>query len=252
MNSPGFDGLINAAEAQAFSGWDFSFLDGRWQEEPPPWDYTALARAAVQTAASLLDLGTGGGELLASLAPLPRHTRATENYPPNLPLARRALEPLGVQVAALESDEHLPFAEGEFDLVINRHESYDAKEVFRVLQPGGIFLTQQVGGRDCLGINLALGAEPDFGYAHWDLAYAAAELRAAGFELLTARESFPVTRVRDIGALVYYLKAIPWQIAGFSAAAYRARLLAIHEDMTRLGPLEVQSHRFILKAKRRG
>jgi len=30
--------------------------------------------------------------------------------------------------------------------VINRHESFSASEVFRVLKPGGIFVTQQVGG----------------------------------------------------------------------------------------------------------
>jgi len=33
-------------------------------------------------------MGTGGGEFLASLAPLPMHTSATEAYPPNVEIAR--------------------------------------------------------------------------------------------------------------------------------------------------------------------
>ena len=36
----------------------------------------------------------------------------------------------------------MPWGDGEFDLVMNRHESYDLAEVARVLSPGGLFLTQ--------------------------------------------------------------------------------------------------------------
>ena len=37
------------------------------------------------------------------------------------------------------------YGDSSFDLVINRHEIFGAKEVFRALKPGGLFLTHQVG-----------------------------------------------------------------------------------------------------------
>ena len=42
----------------------------------------------------------------------------------------------------------MPFADGRFEVVLNRHEAYDAAEVRRVLSHGDRFLTQQVDGRD--------------------------------------------------------------------------------------------------------
>jgi len=94
---------------------------------------------------SLLDMGAGGGEFLASLMPLPIHTCATEGYEPNVSVARTLLQPLGVKVFRYEDDDNLPFDDEEFELIINRHESYSPKEVFRLLKPGGYFITQQVG-----------------------------------------------------------------------------------------------------------
>ena len=51
----------------------------------------------------------------------------------------------------------LPFEDSSFSLVVSRHESYVASEVARVLRPGGLFLTQQLGG-DSNGFRAALGA----------------------------------------------------------------------------------------------
>ncbi|MBN1260215.1 MAG: hypothetical protein JXB35_06000, partial [Anaerolineae bacterium] len=66
-----FEQLVAGALAQGFSGWDFSCLKERWREMPPPWDYRRRAYEASRNVAALLDQGTGGGEVLASLAPLP-------------------------------------------------------------------------------------------------------------------------------------------------------------------------------------
>lgn len=93
-----FDRLIAEAVEAPFAGWDFSYLDGRRTEVALPWDYGARVRAAISDANSLLDMGTGGGEVLAALAPLPPSAYATEAYPPNIPVARERLGPLGVTV----------------------------------------------------------------------------------------------------------------------------------------------------------
>jgi hypothetical protein len=104
-----YDELIAEALTTELQGWDFTLLQGRVTEDPLPWSYGRLLLARLPDTASLLDLGTGGGEFLSNLAPLPPRTAATEGYPPNLPLARHRLEPLGVEVKPIGEDNLLPF-----------------------------------------------------------------------------------------------------------------------------------------------
>lgn len=141
----GFDALVREAEAAAFRGWDFSWLDGRLDEEPRPWDWAAVVRSAFPGVRALLDVGTGGGERLAGLAPLPPETSATEGYPPNVPVARARLEPLGVSVVAVDAEKALPFPDDAFDLVTDRHLGCPPSQVCRILRPGGQYITEQVG-----------------------------------------------------------------------------------------------------------
>lgn len=109
---------LRAAHAEAtMTGWDFSRLDGRLRADAPPWDFEADCRTALGASRTAADLGTGGGErLLALLAALPPETApaepgqqrrtvtATEGWEPNLPVARAALAPAGVEVLAYDSE----------------------------------------------------------------------------------------------------------------------------------------------------
>jgi len=134
-----------AEERMTFKGWDFSHIATRMTEEKLPWDYKEIVQSYMDPSKAMLDMGTGGGEFLLSLNP-PRHkTFATESYPPNVEVCRKTLPSYEIEVRQVFRDEELPFDDGFFDLVINRHESFSASEVFRVLKPGGIFVTQQVG-----------------------------------------------------------------------------------------------------------
>jgi SAM-dependent methyltransferase len=235
-----------------FSGWDFSHIAGRMIDEHTLlWDYRATVRSLLNTSQSLLDMGTGGGEFLASLQPLSSLTCATEGYAPNIPVARQRLEPLGVTVAEVGEDGILSFQDQQFDLVINRHEFYEPQELLRVLKSGGHFVTQQVGGHNNLDINSALRASnADFGTLYWGLGYAVKQLEAAGLRVLEQQEAFPVTRFFDVGAIVYYLKAIPWQIPDFSVARYFEQLLELHRKIQADGEFKVSSHRFFIVAQK--
>lgn len=242
-----FTRLILEAEQAHFSGWDFSYLKDRLVEEAPPWKYRPIVASAMAHAQSLLDMGTGGGEFLAMLPDLPTHTWATEAYPPNIPLARQRLEPLGVRVVEFQDDDRLPFSAEVFDLIINRHESYCSPEVWRILKPGGGFITQQVGGCDNIELNEQLGADVDPEYIDWNRQQAAEELRAAGFRIARQEEALSRTVFHDVGAVVYYLKAIPWQIPGFTVEFYRDRLRRLHDRMATGDPLVIHSHRFLIQ-----
>lgn len=250
MSRETFDHLIAEALTQELHGWDFSWLNGRWHEAPPPWHYRALVAAALPHSQSLLDMGTGGGEFLASLAPLPPQTWATEGYPPNLPIARRCLEPLGVTVIPVSEDNHLAAPDAFFDLVINRHESFDPQEVARVLQGNGRFLTQQVGGADNRTLNHWLGDPHPPAYEGFQAAVTAASLRQAGLQIEQMEEAFPETAFFDIGAVVFYLQAIPWQVPDFSVSRYEAGLWRIHQEIEANGRFISQSHRFFIAARK--
>ncbi len=248
MEMAEFEALIGEAQTQPITGWGFSFLYGRSVEEELSWNYKGIVQEAKAQVTSLLDMGTGGGEFLSSLAPLPQDTCATEGYGPNVAVAQRRLEPLDVSVAYVESDDHLPFEEDRFELIINRHESYAPTEVHRILRSGGAFITQQVGGQNDNRINEFLQAPVNEAFAHWKLDFAAEELRQANFQVIDACEAFPVTRFYDVGAVVYYLRMVEWQIPGFTVERYAGKLRELHHFITSNGCFEVPSHRFLIMA----
>ncbi|MGG0256839.1 class I SAM-dependent methyltransferase [Bacillus toyonensis] len=248
---PLFLTLLESANTN-FSGWDFSFISetGRMKSEPLSWSYGSTAFQLIQHAKSMLDMGTGGGELLSMLQPFPPTIYATEGHAPNVPISRKKLEPLGVIVVEVKDDDALPLQDAQFDLIVNQHESYAASEVNRILSPNGIFLTQQAGGLDCAELNKQFGTPLNSEFASWSLETACNELKENGFTILDAKEEFPLQRFYDIGAIVYYLKAIPWQIPDFTVERYYEELYRIHKIMLQKGYFDVKQHRFIIKAIR--
>lgn len=261
IKSKPFDKLIADAESQQFAGWDFSSVKARMVETPLPWDYLVEVLGRLNGVSSLLDLGTGGGEVLSQLAPLPARTFATEEYAPNAPIAARRLHPLGAQVVRYEGPMEnyaapgsprpnkpgLPFRDSAFDLVIDRHEAYLSAEVFRILRPGGKFLTQQCGGTNFLDLNDLL-AVPHPSYEPWCLEAAKTQLQSAGFEQISGREQIHPTLFRDIGAVVYYLRTVPWQVPGFTVSKRLASLREIHRQIETSGPLKITAHHFLVEA----
>ena len=195
-------------------------------------------------------MGTGGGEFLSALPALPETTRATEGWLPNLEIARHRLEPIGVQVHFFDDDRHLPFDSNFFDLVINRHDSFDPHELNRILKPGGIFITQQVGGQDQQPLNQFLAPHIKPLYQDWSLSVAVNQLNAAGFDIRFQKEEFPLSRFQDIGAVVYYLKVIEWQIPGFNIRDYHKNLLDLHHHIQSTGAFLSYNHRFIVVAEK--
>lgn len=250
QNSELFD-LLMADANHPFAGWDFSHISatGRMAEAPLSWSYASKLLVRLRKAQSLLDMGTGGGEFLSSLQPLPPLTCATEGYTPNVPVARHRLEPLGVQVFEVGEDGQLPFEDNQFDLVINRHEYYDPTEVMRVLKPGSQFITQQVGGKNEDDLNTLLEAN-EFQFANWTLNYAVQQLQDVGWHIVEQKEDHPIMRFFDIGAIVYYLKAIPWQIPDFSVEGYFDKLVKIHNHIEQHDYIDFHMDRFLIIAEK--
>jgi SAM-dependent methyltransferase len=256
-----FEELVAQAQAAPVSGWDFSWLTERSSTAGSlPWDYRAEVARHAAGAGSLLDMGTGGGEWLAGLAPHPVRTVATEAWPPNAPVAARRLRPAGIPVVQDEGAAdntagdpgrgRLPFRGGAFKLVINKHEAFRAAEVSRVLAPGGTFVTQQVDTRtyDDLyhGLGLAVPEQP----ASW-LPLAQRQLRRAGLTIRRAEAGEELQRFADVAAVVYYLRLVVWAVPGFTVERFAGRLRELH-DTPAAWPVTVRQRRFLVVATKPG
>lgn len=238
-------------EEKEFIGWSFNYLthNGRMKEFPLSWNYYNEIIDYCSHADSLLDMGTGGGEFLSSLTFLPKDTCATEGYEPNIKEAKKRLEPLGINVFSVEEDTALPIPSKRFDLIINRHESFSPLEVMRILKPEGYFITQQVGGLNDIDLNMLLGAD-NCQYEGWNLDKACESLRSCGFQLKELKEDKVKTRFYDIGAIIYYLKAVPWQIPDFGVDKYYKQLFHIYELIRKQGYIDLICHRFFIIAQK--
>jgi hypothetical protein len=168
-----------------------------------------------------------------------------------VPLARKNLEPLGVEVLEATA-RSLPVADQSIDLVINRHGGFDPAETFRALAAGGTFLTQQVGAQTNREIHEALGAPPRGRETSETLGEMREATESAGLVVERAEEAMAGHRFMDAGALVWYLKAIPWEIPDFEVDRYADPLVQLHRRIESEGPLGVTFHLVFLIAHRPG
>ncbi len=236
-------------EQQPFTGWDFSYLDNRMVEDQPPWSYSSHAAELMCQASSVIDLDTGGGKRFLQLRDSwPSTVVATEAYPPNLRLATQRLVPLGVRVVEVRLMEHdpMPFAKGEFELVLNRHAAFNPKEVARILAPNGTFLTQQVHGRWAEDLLAAFDTQPQWPEASLDKYVP--QLKAAGLTIVQAEDWSGRLSFTDVGAIVYYLKAVPWLVAGFSVETHLEVLLKLQGKLEREEVLAFAARKYLIEA----
>lgn len=247
--------VLRAAHANArMVGWDFEALEGKLVEEDPPWDFErdcVSALAGVGGAGRAVDLGTGGGErltrLIGELQTIPQFV-ATEGWQPNLAVARENLKSYGVQVHPYlaHRDDRLPLKTASYDVVMSRHEAFDAAEIARVLAPGGTFLTQQVDGGDAIEFRQWFDSE--FEYAEHGLGRSVQELEEAGLFIDVAEEWSGVTEFADSEALVTYLGFVPWYAPNFRVDDHEDRLISLEEA----GSIRASKRRYRIYATKPG
>lgn len=230
--------------ASRFSGWVFPEIHVRDLEPGPQWDFIEVVRSRGVGCKAALDLGTGGGELLASIRPdLPDKVTATEEWAVNAPIASKRLAPLGVPVVRAKS-VRLPFRSGSFDFVMNRHEEFDPGEIDRVLMPGGSFITQQVGQHDRLELRPFFSRMTDFGDLRSE--YVAAFQRL-GFRVESAEHDHHVAYA-SLGEFAFMLAVAPWDIPEFDAERDLDALLAFESEHGTEEGVVVTECRFLLVA----
>jgi SAM-dependent methyltransferase len=252
-----FEALLADGASVPVEGWDFSWFHGRATEERPSWGYARLIAGRMAGASAVLDIDTGGGEVLAGvLAPLahpPPLVVATESWAPNVVVAGRALQPLGASVVAVAGDgAGLPFRAASFDLVVSRHPvvvRWD--DIARVVRPGGTYLSQQVGAGSVRELTeIMMGPQPvsDVRSPH----RAAAAAAAAGLVVTDLRTEALRMEFHDVGAVVHFLRKVVWIVPGFTVAGYHPQLARLHDRIRGDGPFVCHAQRFLIEARRGG
>lgn len=251
MNKRKLKEIWKKEEEKSFIGWDFSYLNNRIEEEQIPWDYKKIIYKYLDKNDLLLDMGTGGGEFLLTLNHPYHNTFVTESYLPNLELCKNKLGKLGIDVRNVTNDSALPFESGMFDIIINRHESYDINEVYRVLKNKGLFITQQVGMKNNLEFSKYLLQDyTRTSMFNNSLEKDTMEAVNLGFNILRKEEVFPYLKFFDVAALVYFAKIIEWEFPKFSVDRCFEQLIELQKQMTTNGFIISKEHRYLIVAQK--
>ena len=141
---------------------------------------------------------------------------------------------------------NLPFDDDSFDIVINRHGSFDSKEIKRVLKNNGIFITQQVGEQNDEDLVKMLLPDVKTQYPNFNLTSQKELFTKEGFEILEGKEEFGKIEFYDVGAIVWFAKIIEWEFINFSVERCFNKLLECQRIIDKNGKVETKTHRFLL------
>ena len=241
-------------------GWDFSRM--RTDRDPVPWDYADVVRRYLQPSSQVLDIGTGGGEQFLALAPCfgagvgidadPTMIQvAQENTPPSL------ADRVSFDVMRAET---LRFPDAAYDVVLNRHASVYVEEIVRVLRSDGIFITQQVGGRNTQNIFSVFGwgSNGEYWSKYWrergffpqDVATMNEAFHQAGCTVIARAEYDVRYYFLDVASLVFWFKSVPLP-EDFNVEKHWRQVARIITEYRTPKGVETNEHRELLIVRKR-
>ncbi len=228
-------------------GWDFSHINNRYDEENDlSWDYKEVIKEYLKPEFKLLDVDTGGGEFLLSLEHPLTNLSATENFDPNVELCKDKLLPLGIDFKKADGLDELPFDDESFDIIINRHGDFNAKDIYRLLKKGGLFITEQVGAENDRELVKLLLGDIDLPFPEQYLGKISEKFKSEGFEIVKAEEEFRPIKFYDVGALVWFARIIEWEFPEFSVDKCLDNLYKAQKIVEEQGSVDGRIHRILL------
>lgn len=207
-----YDDLLRIADSVGErEGWDFSRV--RFSRDPIPWDYETITPRFLRLDDIVLDIGTGGGERLLQLADHLGEAIGIDHDPIMIETAKQNLTEADQADIAdkvtfeVMNAEALSFADETFDTVLSRQAPVDTSEVLRVLRPGGLFITQQIGPWNTQNILQTFGYQPEHDASITE--HYTQKFRKAGCKVL-ARGAYDVAYYfEDVESLIFWMKAVP-------------------------------------------
>ncbi len=130
--------------------WDFSHVKST-EEKLTNWSMTEILQKNINKDSVVLDLGTGGGELVLKNFPEAKCIIATDLAKEMIKTAEENLKKSGRRDITFKLMDNLKmdFVDNFFDVITARHTIIDAKQVYECLKPGGLFIVRGVDFLDC-------------------------------------------------------------------------------------------------------
>jgi SAM-dependent methyltransferase len=234
-----------------FNGWDFTKV--KCISEGVKWNFYSEVSRRCRKSDILLDIGTGGGEALLSIAEFALLLVGIDNSAGMIQAANDNLKKSkksNVRIFQMDA-EKIDFPENFFNVVSNRHSSFNAIEAARVLANDGLFYTQQVSEDDKFNIKQAFGRGQSLGSQDGTLKNKyISELSEAGFSDIQSFEFDAKEYYKNYEDLMFLLIHTPI-IPDFGENEKDFAVLEkfIAENQTKKGIL-TNSKRFMLTARR--
>jgi len=130
---------------------------------------------------------------------------------------------------------------------LNRHDAFNITEVFRVMR-SGIFLTEQVGKNNLTDLMRFFNARPQFNVASFQRVRKG--LKGAGFKIRFAENWEGKIEFKDVGAVVYFLKNIPWVVKDFSVDRHMEYLLKLQKKLENGKKLVFKENSYLIQAEK--
>jgi len=241
-------------KAGSVVGWDFSKIDRRKKVVGRKWDFLEIVKGFVTDKAVLLDIGTGGGEKLLEVSRLAGKAYGIDHQQSMIDTAKRNLAETKMRNVEfkLADAKNLPFPEKYFDIVMCRHAPFYAEQVYRVLKPKGIFITQQVyAEKDAINIKMVFGRGQGFGREREanPIRRYVRELKAVGFEILR-KDTYNVTEYyAGMADLIFLLRNTPI-ISDFDIDKDRRCLEEIESRYTTDDGIKTNSARYLIVCRK--
>lgn len=191
-------------------GWDFSNL--QYTSDGVEWELYDILKQKCKETDVLLDIGTGGGERILEISSKFKFVFGIDISPNMIRTAKKNQINSDISnVRFFEMDaEKINFPDEMFNVITCRHSDFFPNEIYRLLEKGGSFLTQQVGEADKLNLKKAFERGQSFGIEDGSaMKEYVQNLQTVGFSQIKTYEYNAIEYYSRAEDLIFLLKHTP-------------------------------------------